>query len=126
MLANTMNSEKRMNNCETEKNYICHSERAVATEESISFVISAKAKISENHMRILFPSGSSEAKSLHAPLPVNSLLGTFTSGQTNAGGVRHVPYLYSVTDVDIVFISTSHVTCHTLHANPRERLPLDL
>ena len=27
-------------------------------------------------MRILFPGGSSEAKSLHAPLPVNSLLGT--------------------------------------------------
>ena len=40
-----MNSEKRMNNCETEKNYICHSERAVATEESISFVIPAKAEI---------------------------------------------------------------------------------
>ncbi len=39
MLANTMNSEKRMNNCETEKNYICHSERAVATEESISFLL---------------------------------------------------------------------------------------
>ena len=36
---------------------------------------------------------SDEAKSLHATLPVNSLLGTFTSGQTNACGVRHVPYL---------------------------------
>ncbi len=37
--------------------------------------------------------GSNEAKSLHATLPVNSLLGTFAPGQTNAGGVRHVPYL---------------------------------
>ncbi len=82
-----------MNNCETEKHYICHSERAVATEESISFVIPAKTEIAENHMRILFPGGSSEAKSLHASIPVNSLLGTFTSGQTNACGVRHVPYL---------------------------------
>ncbi|MCK4642776.1 hypothetical protein KAU32_03970 [bacterium] len=34
-----MNREKRINNCETEKYYFCHSERAVATEESISFVI---------------------------------------------------------------------------------------
>ncbi len=34
-----MNWEKRMNNCETEKNYICHSERAVATEESIWYMI---------------------------------------------------------------------------------------
>ncbi len=150
-----------MSNYETEKNYICHSERAVATEESIPSVIPrrmtlgtpitsgsrnpsgiyflcvpplftihcslysvipakagnpsgiyflcvpplftihcslysvipAEAEITENHMRILFPGGSSEAKSLHAPLPVNSSLGTFTSGQTNADGVRHVPYL---------------------------------
>ena len=82
-----------MNNCEAEKHYICHSEKAVATEESISSVIPAKAEITEKHMRILFPGGSSEAKSLHAPLPVNSSLGTFTSGQTNADGVRHVPYL---------------------------------
>ncbi len=36
------------------------------------------------------------AKNLHASLPVNSLLGTFTSGQTNACGVRHVPYLTSL------------------------------
>ncbi len=121
-LVNTMNLEKRMNNCETEEHYICHSERAVATEESIFSVIPAKAKIAGKHVRILFPGGSNGAKSLHAPLPVNSLLGTFTSGQTNAGGVRHVPYLYSVTDVNIVFISTSHVTRHTLHANPHERL----
>ncbi|MCK4642696.1 hypothetical protein KAU32_03570 [bacterium] len=32
------------------------------------------------------------AKNLHASLPVNSLLGTSASGQTNACGVRHVPY----------------------------------
>ncbi len=38
-LVNTMNREKRINNCETEKHYICYSDRAVATEESISFVI---------------------------------------------------------------------------------------
>ena len=105
-----------MNNCETEKHYICHSERAVAIEESISFVIPAKAEITENHMRILFPGGSNGAKNLHASLPVNSLLGTFTSGQANAGGARHVPYLYSVTDVYIVLFSslyTSHITLHT-------------
>ena len=59
-----MNSEKRMNNCETEKNYICHSERAVATEESISSVIPAKAEKTGKHVRLLFPGGSNEAKSL--------------------------------------------------------------
>ncbi len=41
----------------------------------------------------MFSCDSSEAKSLHASLPVNSLLGTFTSGQTNAYSARHVPYL---------------------------------
>ncbi|MCK5598212.1 hypothetical protein KAI78_01195 [bacterium] len=44
-------------------------------------------------MRITLTLDSNGAKSLHAQLPVNSLLGTFTSGQTNAGGIRHVPYL---------------------------------
>ncbi len=39
---------------------------------------------------------SNGAKSLHAPLSVNSLLGTFAPGQTNACGVRHVPYLPSL------------------------------
>ncbi len=34
-----------MNNCEVEKHYICHSEKAVATEESISSVIPAKAEV---------------------------------------------------------------------------------
>ena len=39
---------------------------------------------------------SNGAKSLHAPLPVNSPLSTFTSGQSNSCGVRRVPYLNSL------------------------------
>ncbi len=45
---------------------------------------------------------SNGAKSLHAPLPVNSLLGTFTSGQTNAGAYDMSHILFGVRRETIV------------------------
>ena len=74
----------------------------VGTGLDLSSVIPAKARndkregITFKDVWRMVPCDSNEAKSLHAPLPVNSLLGTFTSGQTNAYGVRHVPYLTSL------------------------------